>query len=235
MCAPSRPGEVHRSSNAKHRPPPRASKRPTTSKAQPLNGLLDRSHPHLHKTRAIESHTLWDSSLQSVRPRHPWRSHIRQACRQKRESPKRECRYTQPWPLVPIGACIEVPLEHAHKFQSMPLPDGFGLAEVLVQNQPGPQGLSRPAQGCSRRVIVPCLRSARPAGQDCANYLVQKLPMQRICLTRVQKRKSQETRRALTQLCPKCGTDCTSALLTTESPPTGLGGANTRGAGCAPR
>ncbi len=160
--------------NAKRRPPQRAHRRgPLHHKRKSLNGLWIAHIPTSTK-HAPSNHTLFGippyKVFVRVTPGDPTYDRV---CRQKGESPKRECRYTQPWPLVPIGTCIEVPLEHAHKFQSMPLPDGFGLAEVLVQNQPGPQGLSRPAQGCSRRVIVPCLWSARPAGQDGENHLVK--------------------------------------------------------------
>ena len=148
MCAPSRPGEVHRSSNAKHRPPPRASKRPTTSKMHSRSTAFWIAHIPTSTKHAPSNHTLFGIPPYEVFVRViPGDPTYDRACRQKGESPKRECRYTQPWPLVPIGTCIEVPLEHAHKFQSMPLPDGFGLAEVLVQNQPEAQGLSRPAQG----------------------------------------------------------------------------------------
>jgi hypothetical protein len=57
--------------------------------------------------RAIEPHTTLGFSLQSVRPLCPLPTPCRAVCcRQKGESPKRECRYTQPWPLVPIGTCI---------------------------------------------------------------------------------------------------------------------------------
>ena len=55
----------------------------------------------------------------------------------------------------------------------MPLPDGFGLAEVLVQNQPGPQGLSRPALGFEASDRTLSEEGIGAAGLDGENYLVK--------------------------------------------------------------
>ena len=107
MCAPSRPGEVHRSSNAKHRPPPRASKRPTTSKMHSRSTAFWIAHIPTSTKHAPSNHTLFGIPPYEVFVRViPGDPTYDRACRQKGESPKRECRYTQPWPLVPIGTCI---------------------------------------------------------------------------------------------------------------------------------
>ena len=126
MCAPSRPGEVHRSSKRQTSP--------TSARIGEAYYLTSASrstafwiaHIPTSTKHAPSNHTLFGIPPYKVFVRvTPGDPTYDRACRQKGESPKRECRYTQPWPLVPIGTCIEVPLEHAHKFQSMPLPDGL--------------------------------------------------------------------------------------------------------------